>query len=68
MLLSLDVNRESDPLSSVASDNFGRVHLVDLCLGRVKESWLAHSLPFTGEACEVWTCAFGSNESVFLYF
>uniref|UniRef100_A0A914V5I3 methylated diphthine methylhydrolase n=1 Tax=Plectus sambesii TaxID=2011161 RepID=A0A914V5I3_9BILA len=64
MLLSVDVNRENDPLTAVASDNCGRVHVVDLCEGRVKESWSAHSLPFTAEPCEVWTCAFGSNESL----
>jgi len=64
MLLSVDVNRPNDPHTAVVSDHCGRMHIVDLCQGRVTESWLAHSLQFTAEPCEVWTCAFGSNESM----
>uniref|UniRef100_A0A915ARU8 methylated diphthine methylhydrolase n=1 Tax=Parascaris univalens TaxID=6257 RepID=A0A915ARU8_PARUN len=45
---------------AITSDDHGSVHIVDLNNGKV-QSFQAHTLPFTGEGCEVWSTAWISE-------
>ncbi|KAJ1345881.1 hypothetical protein KIN20_000510 [Parelaphostrongylus tenuis] len=60
--LLLDVSASS--LSNndiICTDSTGFVHLVDLAAERKVSSFRAHSLPYSGVGCEVWTCALSGN-------
>ncbi|VDK45487.1 unnamed protein product [Anisakis simplex] len=52
MLLSVSIRNGT----AVTSDNHGSIHVVDIVSGQTK-SFRAHTLPYTGEGCEVWSVA-----------
>jgi len=57
MLLSVDAMNAQDGLVVVCGDTLGCVHLFDMVQQQISTSFLAHTLPFTGQPCEVWCSA-----------
>ncbi|RCN35612.1 WD domain, G-beta repeat protein [Ancylostoma caninum] len=53
----LDVSSPSPSSNVACTDKNGCAHIVDIGTGTVVASWKAHSLPYTGTGCEVWTCS-----------
>ncbi|CAJ0600365.1 unnamed protein product [Cylicocyclus nassatus] len=53
----LDVSSPSSTRNVACTDKVGNAHIVDVDTGTVVATWIAHSLPYTSEGCEVWTCS-----------
>ncbi|VDM70539.1 unnamed protein product [Strongylus vulgaris] len=54
MLLDVSSSSRTDV---ACTDKAGNAHIVDINTGTVVATWKAHSLPYTNEGCEVWTCS-----------